>query len=151
MLALSHETWNTFWPEALPLLQAHRLETAPDDRRPFEVQISTARTLCEAQVLHIWTARSNGVLVGYIGWYVAPGLDSPVLTATQGPWYVQPAWRGLTGFKLFERSLAGLKALDVKVCFPHHWLSGNGPDLAKYFSRKGAKPLEVSYELWLEE
>lgn len=151
MFELKAETWDEIWPEVKPLLQAHREETAPDERRPFQVQEVQARALSVAGVLRIWTARLDGRLIGYSTWYVSPGLDSPTVTATQGPWYCLPAWRSRWGLRLFQESLRGLRALGVCVCYPHHWMHGAGPRLGEYFRRLGAVPLETSYELWLEE
>lgn len=150
-LSYREEPWTSFWPESQLLLAAHHEELEPDARAPFVVDSAAASAMDAAGVLSITTARSAaGALVGYCIWYLGAALDSPTICATQGPWFVLPDWRRSgAGLKVFEESLQVLRARGIARAFPHHWMAGGGPALGRYFARLGAKPVEVSYDLWL--
>lgn len=81
----------------------------PDWDRYFEYE--------RAGILHIWTARANGVLVGYVVCLVAPGIHHvSTLHAYADLFYLAPEWRaGGLGRWLLKSVEAPLKALGVKV------------------------------------
>lgn len=156
MVELARESWDAFWPEALPLMTLHHqeLEAGLASRKAsFEIDVERAKALDSAGVLVILAAREAGKLVGYCLWYLGYDLECKgLLTATQGPWFVGPEARSSTlGLRLFKESLPLLKALGVLNCFPHHWTKGAGARLESFFLRSGAEPLETVYSLWIGE
>lgn len=81
----------------------------PDWDRYFEYE--------RAGILHIWTARANGVLVGYVVCLVAPGIHHvSTLHAYADLFYLAPEWRnGTRGWRFLKSVEAPLKAMGVKV------------------------------------
>ena len=152
-MQIASESWDDIWPEAEPMFAAHAAEVEPGRKSgTYVLNSALASAMSRTGGMPIWTARESGILVGYCIWYLGPSFDSIVPTATQGPWYVKPEWRSSrAGLRVFKESLAGLKALGVKRVLPHHWVGGGGVRLGNYFESLGAKPLEVSYSLWLDE
>jgi len=55
------------------------------------------------------------------------------------------------GHKMFKASIKMLKKLGVQYVFPHHRLQGRGKDIGHYFNKLGAKPIQLSYFLWIGE
>lgn len=148
---LAREAWASLWPECEPLMRAHRKELDPEGeaRVGWEPRTDVYEALDAAGALVAIGARAEGMLVGYCIWTLGPGLDGPGLTATQGPWFVEPAFRqGPLGLRLFAESLRALRAAGVTRAFPHHW-ANSPPALARYFRSLGATPLETVYSLWL--
>ena len=87
--------------EAIPL--------DPDWSRYFEYE--------RAGILHIWGARANGVLVGYVVCFVCPGMHHmSTLHAYADLFWLAPEWRdGSTGWRFLKSVEKPLKALGVKV------------------------------------
>lgn len=151
-LRIETESWNRFWPESQLMLADHRAEVEPQAREPFQVNVPLCEAMYEAGAMSITSARSEGALVGYSLWYLSPSLDSLSLCATQGPWYVLPSWRkGSLALRLFKASLADLRTRGIVRALPHHWTDGAGERLGRYFERLGAKKLETTYSLYLED
>lgn len=135
------------------MFAAHAAEVEPE-RRPgtYSINSELASAMSRLGGMYIGTARESEILVGYCIWYLGPSLDSSVPTATQGPWYVRPEWRDShAGIRMFREALRDLRERGVERVLPHHWIGGGGERLGKFFSRLGARPLETSYSLWLDE
>lgn len=150
-LVLRTERWGTFWPEAEPLFAIHRSEVGDSSPAPLRVDWRLAEQLDLAGALLIQTARSEGLLAGYCIWYISPSLESAgLLVGSQGPWFVLPEHRtGRAAVRLLKESLGALRARGVLQALPHHWMGGAGPRLGPLFERLGARPLEITYSLWL--
>ena len=108
--SIAHELW--------PLAQRQFHEVGverdavpldPDWNRYFEYE--------RAGILHSWTARANGVLVGYVVCLVAPGLHhKATLHAYADLFYMPPEWReGARGRRFLKSVETPLKTLGVKV------------------------------------
>lgn len=141
--------WSDVWPEAEPLMAAHRDEIDRDSARPFRVNVEMAIRMDLAGVLVIHQARQGTRLVGYLFWYLAPALDTNAIMASHGPWYVVPelrSWR--VGARLWQASLATLRERGVRWALPHHY--SDSPELGEFYQRLGARPLEITYLLDLE-
>ncbi len=144
------------WPECEPLMLSHRQEVDPEGsaRLSWEPRPDYYEALDSMGLFVGITARtySDNRLIGYCIWTLGPSMDSPGLTASQGPWFVEPAFRrGPLGLRLFIRALEAVRESGAIRAFPHHWASDNAGALARYFRKIGAKPIETTYSLWLGE
>ena len=117
------ERWNDIWPEAKPLMLAHRAELGQDDPRaefsPDHQQINKLESYGGLQIV---TARADGSLVGYSICYLMPSLESAgLMMAMMAPWYVAPAWRsrGIGGcYEHFTRSNHGSATDSLRAVCP---------------------------------
>ena len=143
-------TWDAIWPACEPLMEQHHKEVREKELQPFKVDVETAYKLDACGALVIAGAISGHSLVGYSIWYLSPNLESAGnIIASQGPWFVLPAFRGETGKDLWQFSMFQLKKRGVKVIHAHHWMHGDGPRLGKFFKKLGGTPLETVYEIWI--
>lgn len=149
------ESWDSLWPDARPLMLAHRAELGQDDPRcPLVPDQAFIRQLQAAGGLLLVTARdTEHQLLGYSIWYLVPSLETVGLKmAMQAPWYVVPAWRGeRLGWKLWVRAKSELAAAGVRLLHLH--APAEGPEAAsvdKFWRGLGATRLGTEYALWLE-
>jgi len=145
------EPFQHFWPEAKALAEAHSIEVdaGVEPRRKFQVDEFGMLALQKAGILRVFGLRLNRKLVGYFTWQVCLDLESKgLLVAHQGAWYVAPGHSKGT-LKLWDQSVATLKAMGVQHIFPHHRTQGRGHDLSKFFGRRGAKEIQRTYSLWI--
>jgi len=147
------EQWDSVWPEIDGLFAEHFAEVEGDlaTVRPYKLDEPSMRQMSTAGVLRITTARVDGILVGYCMWQITPDVESAgMLIAQHGPWFVRKDQAHLMlGPKLFDASIADLRALGVKNAFPHHRLQGRGAKLGAFFRRRGAVETQRTYSLWL--
>ena len=150
---IRQESWAQLWRDAAPLAEAHYLEVdgGVEPRRKMKVDTEQMALADLSGHLKIWTARNSGGLLGYILWTVGYDPESKgLLVAQMGPWFVLEGHAGI-GARLFDVSLAGLKALGVQCCYPHHRLQGRGSRLGHFFSARGAVEIQHTYSLWIGE
>lgn len=149
---LATEPWDSFWPDAEPLMQQHWLEvnSGIEPRRQYRPDTARFRALSMMGVLLIVTARRAGQLIGYCWATITPDLESTgQVMATQGPWYVVPGAGSNIGYRLFERMLAELRLAGVGALFLHHRLQGRGQHLASFYRRWGAVEYQHEWLLWI--
>jgi GNAT superfamily N-acetyltransferase len=152
-IKLDVEPWSKFWPDAKPLMLAHRAELNQDDSRtPLRPDHFRIEAIAEAGGLLILGARYCESLVGYSIWYLMPSLETEgLLIAMQAPWYVKPEFRSLgVGLRLLRRAEILLKQRGVRLLAGHLPETGPGADLWPLFERKGAKKIGVEFHLWLD-
>lgn len=152
-LVVEEESWDSAWPEAQVLAAKHfeEVDGGIEVRRKFNPDVPKMRALNAMGVLRIFVARREGRLVGYFTWQIMPDLESQdLLIAQQGAWYAELG-ESRVGFRLFEYSIAALKALGVQMIFPHHRTQGRGAELGRFFKRWGAKHIQDTYSLWIGE
>jgi hypothetical protein len=149
------EAWETVWPEIDPIFAEHFGEVEGDlaAQRPYKLDEPAMRDAHARGQLRITTARVGGELAGYCMWLVTPDVESKgTLIAQHGPWFVKKQFAHLLlGPKLFDASVEDLRAIGVKVAFPHHRLQGRGAKLGKFFQRRGAVETQRTYSMWLGE
>lgn len=109
----------------------------PDWDRYFALEVNGA--------LHIMTARSEGVLVGYIFNVVGPHLHyRSTLHAEIDMFWLDPAWRGtwftLRWFRDNDHMLRGLGVKRVHVGTKNHFIAGR---VGSIFRRLGYSPVET--------
>lgn len=151
-IAIGPEPWDAVWPAIDALFAEHFAEVEGDlaANRPYDLDEPTMRALHAAGVLRITAARVDGALVGYCMWQVGKDVESAGrLMAQHGPWFVREAYKRLgLGPKLFDASIADLRALGVPNAFPHHRLKGRGAaKLDAFFRRRGAVETQRTYFL----
>lgn len=152
-LVVTEEPWDDFWPEADALARKHfeEVDGGVESRRVYAPDAAKMRALNALGVLRVFSARRGGRLVGYFTWQIMPDIESSgLLIAQQGAWYAELG-EARVGFKLFEFSLAALRALGVQMIFPHHRTQGRGAELGRFFKRWGAKHIQNTYSLWIGE
>jgi hypothetical protein len=148
------EPFGSIWPECVELGKRHweEVETETDPRRTFNLNRALLSHASVQGSLRIATARINGKLVGYLFWTVMHDPESAgLLIADQGAWFVSPDAPPRTALRLYERSIAELRAAGVRLIYPHHRTTGRGAGLGKFFARRGAVPEKQVYSLWIGE
>ena len=147
---ISTEPFGSIFPECVPLAERHYAEVGDSDPlRPLIVDADQMHSLSLSGLMIIVTARANSDLIGYFTWSIYNDPESRGLrSADQGAWYLAPGhWR--VARRMFDRSVAELRLLGVKMIYPHHRLTGRGEGLAKEFLRRGAEPEKQVYKLWI--
>lgn len=141
--------------ELLPLFQRHHAEVEdfkeivpcdPDWDRLFAAELAGA--------LHILTARSDGVLIGYAFLFVLPHLHSAsVLVAQVERFWLDPDFRsGWTGIRLLREPEARARELGAKILAvsPRVNFAKDRGTIARIVERLGYAPLETVYAKPLE-
>lgn len=130
------------WPD---LSREHFQESASfADSLEFDPDYQRIINCNDIGVYRAWTARSGGRLVGYIGWWVQPLIDSRrTLCAVDHLYVMAPEYRqGLNGYSMFRSCFAALKESGVKMIMVH---SKTSLDLTKLMERLGLERIET---LW---
>ena len=151
-LSIAEEPFEAIWPCVGGLAEEHAREVEPEGPRKFLLDTVRMVQGNRGGTIRIFTARINGVLVGYVTWNIQWDVESAgLLIATQGAWFVlrHPEVPFRTAGKLFEDSLEALRASGVKCVFPHHRTRGRGKGLARYFASLGATREQETYQLWI--
>ena len=82
--------------------------------RPFNPDWDRYVSCNEADFLRIFTARDEGRLVGYFGWYVTQSMHSREWIATEDTFFLHPDYRGgRNALRFFRFALDHLKAMGV--------------------------------------
>lgn len=146
------ESWETFWPEARLLAEAHfALDNPPGTPRHGKFDLDT-RLLAELNCCGyflIFTGRLAGKLVGYCCWNLTNDVECKgLLLATQGPVFGDDL--AIDGLALYRFALDELRRRGVTLVYCYHRLTPRGLLLGHWFRRIGARPLKHEYELVLE-
>ena len=154
-IVIGPERWDSLWPEIDALFADHfdEVEGELAASRPYNLDEPLMRQMNAIGMMRIWTARVDGVLAGYCMWEVTPDVESAgAMIAQHGPWFVRKSYAHLMlGPKLFDASIAGLRAAGVRHAFPHHRLQGRGAKLGAFFRRRGAIETQRTYHMTLGE
>lgn len=146
-LTVREETWNQVWPEAEGLAKLHHSEVR--ESSPLAVDTETLFAMSRGGWLRIMAARLGPGLIGYLTWQLSTSPESSgVLIAQQGAWFVLPGFPRVA-LQLFDESLEMLRKAGVQLAYPHHRFEGRGANLDKFFLRRGARPLQTTYEMRL--
>lgn len=145
MITYQTEKFKDCIDEAKPLLMKHWDEVACDKENvPLNPDYDQYQRLCDAGVLHIVTARDDGVLVGYASWLVAVNLHYKQLVFGEIDIFFLSAEcrRGLVGYKLLSKSDEYLASIGVnKIVSKDKIAHGLGP----IFKRLGYEAIETVY------
>jgi hypothetical protein len=145
MITYQIEAWKDYWPDAVPLWEAHWREIAVDqDVIPLQVNMDDYTRLAETDALHIVTVRDAGRLVGYWVGVIRPHLHyANTVHAFTDVFWLAPAYRkGMTGVRLFRTVDATLQARGVRKVLTATKLHF---DVSALFTRLGYQPVELVY------
>lgn len=125
--------------ELHPAITAHQAEF---DGGVFDPDWSLYKTIQLSGALHIYTARIDGLLVGYIAYIIQFHLhQKTVLSAMQDGLYIRPDHRrGRLAIRLIKFSEAGLLTLGVDIVGQCSSVQNNVTPL---YERLGYVPAEI--------
>lgn len=110
-----------FFDEVAPLLERHYEEIAHWKDMKLNAHREKYMGMAKANVLRIFTARNDGVLIGYCVYFISPSLHyAPFNFAHQDILFIDKPHRGSTlGLRLVRYSHQELKKDKVDVVFQH--------------------------------
>jgi hypothetical protein len=129
-------------PDFPAMLHAHWVEGEPHKEAcPHDPDFQTYVHLDDSGLYRVWQARDGDLLVGYLGMFVQPHLQSRALTATSDAFTLLPAYRGHYSTML-SACEGALRDLGVV-----RWLMTDHPPgrLAPVYLRKGFVDIEHVY------
>ena len=150
MLVFAQESLSDVWDECLPLFHCHYTELNKNKDIVLDPDEASYRVLESVNILKVYTARLEGILVGYCFFIIMPHLHyKQSLTAQNDILYLHPKVRkGLNGYRFIKYVLTKLKELKPQRIFFHVKASVNfGPML----ERLGAKVFETIYSITLRD
>lgn len=120
-VAFQRERAHELWDEAFPLFRQHSAEQEHDQTIPLDPDIERYNLAEEVGLLRCFTARMDGVLIGYGVFGVCMSLrHRTLLEATQDSLYLIPNFRkGRIGIQFIRFMEAELKAEGVIVIRQH--------------------------------
>ena len=153
---LRWEPWGAFWPEGKLLARQEweEYKGVLQLTREFALDEAKMAELSDNGFMHIYVARSNGALGGYLFWVLDYDLETSRSLLRQGPWYVGRRHRmSISGLRLFKESLRDMQARypQVRSLDLHCPPFGRGKRLELLFKRLGATPVAIHYRLDLPE
>lgn len=129
-------------PNALALADVHFAEVAPQGA-DLEIDHEQFQWMCEHGLLHVVTARNDGVLVGYHLTLVRKQLHRNVLSGYVDAFFLDPEHRkGSTGMRLMKYAEETLKRRGVK------WLytgTKHVKNIGILLEHMGHKAIETQY------
>lgn len=137
VITVQRETFKAFAAEALRLMALHAEEMNPYPDIPPNVDEQTYIAADEAGLARVYTARLDGVLIGYAVFIVQYALNWRLsLTATQTGFFVDPGLRLSTcGTRLLQHAEAALRAEGVQVLAHQQFVKH--PALGRMLERNG--------------
>ena len=145
------ETVDGLLVEIMPLLMRHYEEIAwRKEQIKFDPDLDRYRKLEAADFLRIYTARTDGILVGYAVFIISMHLHYKAnKVATNDIFYVEPSMRGaMVGRRLIGHVERELKAEGVEVISLHIKTAHNWQKLAEHW---GYEQNEVNMKKWIGE
>lgn len=148
-LTISVETnFKRFWADSRKQMQNH-LAFAEMDIEPDHVRADILEKLHNIGCLQCVTARSNGVVRGYLMTIVSPSLEFPdTVEAQHIPFYGDPAYPGL-GIRLQRFAADQLRDRGVSAIFMRAGVRASGPRLGTLYRRLGASSVGELFKLEL--
>lgn len=143
MITLQRERSSDLWPEIMPLLIEHKDEIAHYQNIELDPD-QLAYDQCEMMgMLRCYTARLNGVLVGYACFFVKHNMHySKSLQAVQDVLFVtKPHRHGRVGYRLIKFSEEQLQSEGVQVVYQH--LKCNRPETIMLFHKMGYEDIDL--------
>lgn len=153
MINYGWEPLETLLDEGLAdLVKLHWEEIALDKEKvPLDVDWDRKLSLEASGAWRVFTARRDDILVGYISFYIhesAVNYKSTRYIHDDVFWLCPSERRGLTGYRLLQKSIAALPRpckLQMKVK-----LGFEGGRVGKLLERLGLSPIEVVHSAYLE-
>lgn len=111
------ESFDAFWPEAVPLLQRHREESASKViTEKLTVDTALYQKMDASGILHITTARDDKKLVGYAVYILSPTNQhyKGMATAESDAFFLLPEYRrGWDGLRMLQHAESMLVSRGV--------------------------------------
>lgn len=145
MILFNRERSHSLWEEAMPLFQEHWEEIAIFKDIPLSPNREAYNVLEDSNMLRCYTARDEGVLVGYAVFIITRHLHySQSIFAMQDVVFVRQGSRqGRVGLKLLDFAEDMLKADNVTLV--QHHVKREHPVLGVLLKHKGYSSSET---LW---
>lgn len=143
------EPWVTFKVEAAALWPLHWNEIGQDrERLALDPDIGTADAIDAKGMLHVVTARADGVLAGYHVSVIERLVHyKGVLAAKADMYWLHPLHRGpRAAIRLFEAVERSCKARGVQILYDATKLKA---DQGPMFEHLGYQAFEVRYSKWI--
>jgi len=152
MITFNIEPFSQVYGELCAILEAHYREISHHHEHGFLLnpQVESYRAREADGSLMMVIGRKDGEIVAYYVCFIAPGLHyKDCLTCSPDIFYVKESERhSSAGIRMFRFIQKELKRRGVKLWFMG---SKNAHDSTAIFRRLGAKPVETTYSLWLED
>lgn len=145
MTTFQRETFDEAYPDAGPLLLKHWAEISSN---PDELEVDTeAYRQCEKLgMLRVYTARNEGLLVGYTAMFVHKGLHyRQSVQAIQDVFYVDPSRRGRMLGKILL-NFADNQLFNEGVSIIYRSNKVQHPTLGKLLAHEGYASIENVYQ-----
>ena len=151
ILSFQWERFGKLIPELPRLFKLHYAEVCPDkERLPLDFKFNRHVDLDDMGVLRVFTARSNGVLAGYVFWMVAPSLEFMIQTALASQYYLDPLYRrGRAGIHLITNAETGLSDMGVGQILVAASENVKGGNVGLLLEREGYKLIEKLYNKFI--
>jgi GNAT superfamily N-acetyltransferase len=139
--------WRDLLAEHWEALAVHK------DQMALDVDYQRVVALYDSGMFRCWTARCNGLLVGYIAFFIQPHLHyRKTLTAVEDLFMLSAPYRkGTNGVRLFTTAIDALREVGVKRVILHtkkHFQAERG-GLDKLFTRLGFEATDIIYSRML--
>jgi GNAT superfamily N-acetyltransferase len=150
MTTYQRESFEEAYQDAAPLLVKHWAEISNNLDIALDVNIDAYIHGETNGLLRIYTARENGVMLGYLAMFVHKGLHyQQSVQATQDVFYVDPDHRGkMLGVRLLNFMEDQLRKEGVQVIHQH--VKIKHPALGQLLERRGYTAVETIYQRRLD-
>ena len=147
-ITYQEERIGDFLEEVKPLLQKHYEEISASKAFPLSPDYVAYVQMQSLEMLTCVTCRDDGVLIGYIAYFVKPHLHYLTCkTAVEDLYFIEPEYRkGMTGIKLFKKAEEVLKAKGVQRIIMS---CKTNLDHTKIFERLGYRFFEKHFDKFL--
>lgn len=117
---ISRERFDAFLQEALPLVERNWREIAQFDDIPLAIDHAKFRAMEEADMLRIYVARLDGLIIGYAAFVIGTSLHYSIKQAQCDVIYVDPDTRTVgIGLRLLRHCEQALRAEGVVLVWHH--------------------------------
>ena len=143
MTSFALETVEQVLDEIKPLLAQHWEEIATYKDLPLDPDYEAYLRMAAAGRVRVFTARHEGVLIGYGVFFLGNLHYKGSGIATQDILFILPQYRGTTvGYRLIKFCDDSLRAEGLQVTYQHVKISH---DFSPVLSRLGYRPVEIIY------
>lgn len=141
MIEFKQEQLCDVWEESWGLLREHFLESSANHDIELNPDVERYNQMEQLGLIRCYTARENGVLVGYAMYIVNHNLHyKQSFQAVQDVIFIsKPHRKGLTGYRLIKFADKMLEQDGVQVVYQHVKVYG---DFGKVLERQGYKHVE---------
>jgi GNAT superfamily N-acetyltransferase len=140
------EAFDAVREEIAPLLERHYRELATFQDIPLKPNWPMYARLAKAGHLPIFTARIDGVMVGYVVYLAITSMHYSIFQAQQDVLWLAPQYRGNhIGAHLINYSEASLRDMGVVLIQQHEKLEH--PELGILLAKLGYRPMD---RIWVK-